>query len=173
MPADKACYYAQKWVPYINALIILAVLFFGGAYYHLQNMSDTLGNKITRLEGKAARMRIQTPVNINREKFDEVLTFVRNLATSKTVPSFKEIIDDLSAAASEHMQFQILKVDYSTHDLKLEIFGHIEAPFSIAHQSYQDLIDYFRQKGFLVQENRFNTDIQKSQFLLKFNRSHV
>jgi len=173
VPAEKACYYAQKWVPYINTIMILAVLFFGGAYYYFQNMSDALGNKITGLEGKAARISMQTPVNINREKFNETLAFVKNLASSRTVPSFKQIVDDLSAAASEHMQFQIVKVDYTTANLKLELFGRIEAPFSSAHQSYQDLIQYFKQKGFLLQESRFNTDIQNSQFLLKFNRSNV
>ena len=173
VPADKACYYAQKWVPYINAIMILAVLFFGGAYYYFQNKSDTLGNKITRLEGKAARISKQTPVNINREKFDEILVFVKNLASARSLPSFKEIIDDLSAAASKTMQFQILKVDYTTQDLKLELFGRIEAPFTLAHQSYQDLIHYFKQKGYLLQESRFNTDIQNSQFLLKFSRRHV
>jgi hypothetical protein len=136
-------------------------------------MSDALGNNISKLEGKATRIGMQIPVNIDREKFNETLAFVKNLASSRSVPSFKDIIDDLSAAASEHIQFQVMKVDYSANDLKLELFGFIEAPFSIAHQSYQDMIQYFKQKGFLLQESRFSTDIQNSEFLLKFNRSNV
>ena len=173
VPAEKACYYAQKWVPYFNVVMFLAVLLLGGAFFYFQNMSDALGNKITQLAGKASRISMQTPVNIDREKFNATLAFVRNLASSRSVPSFKDIIDDLSAAASEHIKFQVMKVDYGDNDLKLELFGNIEAPFSAAHQSYQDLIHYFKQKGYLLQESKFNTDIQNSEFLLKFNRSNV
>lgn len=172
VPQEKACYYANRWISCLNMLMLIAAIIFLGGYFYFQNKADVLGNQIMALEGQITRMNVGRPGDIDREKFDQLFGFVKNLTLYRNKPSFKEIIDDLSTAISKSMEFEILKIDYITDDVQIEVFGHIGAPFKTAYRGYQDLINGLKNKGYALRESRFDTDIRKSQFLLKLERMH-
>lgn len=172
VPQEKACYYANRWISCLNMLMLVAAIVLLGGYFYFQNKADVLGNQIMALEGQITRMNVGRPGDIDREKFDQLFGFVKNLTLYRSKPSFKEIIDDLSTAISKSMEFEILKIDYISDDVQIEVFGHIGAPFKTAYRGYQDLINGLKNKGYALRESRFDTDIRKSQFLLKLQRMH-
>lgn len=172
VPQEKACYYANRWISCLNMLMLVAAIILLGGYFYFQNKADVLGNQIMALEGQITRMNVGRPGDIDREKFDQLFGFVKNLTLYRSKPSFKEIIDDLSTAISKSMEFEILKIDYISDDVQIEVFGHIGAPFKTAYRGYQDLINGLKNKGYALRESRFDTDIRKSQFLLKLQRMH-
>jgi len=171
VPQEKACYYANRWISCLNVMMLVAAVIFLGSYFYFQKRADVLGNQIMALEGQITRMNVGRPGDIDREKFDQQFGLVKNLTLYRSKPSFKEIIDDLSAGISKSMEFEILKIDYITDDVQIEVFGHIGAPFKTAYRGYQNLINGLKNKGYALQESRFDTDIRKSQFLLKLQRT--
>ena len=61
-------------------------------------------------------------------------------------------------------------MDYIPGMLTLEIFGRINAPFEVAHKGYQRFVSLMKSKDYVVVENRFDTEISDSQFLVKFTK---
>jgi hypothetical protein len=68
------------------------------------------------------------------------------------------------------METEILKVDYTPNLMTLEIFGKIRTAFNSAHKGYQQFVSFMTSKGYTVVENRFDTDINDSKFLVKFKK---
>ncbi len=169
-PVEKACFFTRQMASVLNAVLLTAALFLACGYWYFQHRGDQLGNRITALRGQLVRMQARQPEQFNREAFDRTLEFVRNLASYRNVPSYRDIIADLSSGVPEQMKLEILKINYLSGEIQVEVFGHIQAPFKTAHTDYQGLIRTLKQKKYVIESNRFDTDIRDSQFLLKFKR---
>ena len=169
-PIDKACFLTRKMAPVLNALLLTAALFMAGGFLYFQHRSDQIGNRITALKGQLVRMQARLPANFDREAFDGTLEFVRGLSSYRSVPSYRDIIADLSTGVPDQMKLEILKINYASGEIQVEVFGHIQAPFKRAHMDYQGLIRTLKQKNYIIQSHRFDTDIRDSQFLLKCKR---
>jgi len=169
-PVEKACFFTRQMAPIFNALLLTAALVLACGYLYFQHRTDLLGNRITALRGQLVRMQALQSADFNREAFDRTFEFVRNLASYRSVPSYRDIIADISSGVPEQMKLEILKIKYTSVEIQVEVFGHIQAPFKTAHTDYQGLIRILKQKQYVIQSNRFDTDIRDSQFLLKFKR---
>jgi len=79
-------------------------------------------------------------------------------------------MSDVTNGLSPDMETEILKIDYTSNAMTLEIFGKIRTAFNTAHKGYQQFVSFMTSKGYTVIENRFDTDINDSKFLIKFTK---
>lgn len=82
-------------------------------------------------------------------------------------------MDDLTRTALRQLALQHLKIDFDSRRLRLELSGEIDAPFELAHAGYQKFLSQMTARGYRIEENRFETQINKSQVLLKLSRPMI
>ncbi|MBW1612457.1 MAG: hypothetical protein JRJ57_00460 [Deltaproteobacteria bacterium] len=167
---EKTLYYTQKWSPYLNALFLLTGLLLLSGYFWYNQKIDLLQKDLIALEGKKASIQMRAKQEIPQIEYKETLSFVKDLASYQRAPSYKEVINDISDALSADMKIDILKMDYSRNEMMVEIFGNVKAPFGMAYKGYQIFIKTLTQKGYIVKESRFNTEISNSEFLTKLTK---
>jgi hypothetical protein len=69
------------------------------------------------------------------------------------------------------MQLESMRIDYSASGIQLEIFGKITTPFNTAYKGYQNFLHTVKNRGYAITENRFDTEIQNSQFFIKLTKA--
>ena len=109
-------------------------------------------------------------VTIPMKKYKETAGFIKDLAYCKNSPSYLSVVSDVTNGLSPDMETEIFKIDYSPSTMTLEIFGRITSTFDFAHKGYQQFVSFMKSKGYAVVENRFDTDIDNSQFLVRFTK---
>jgi hypothetical protein len=170
-PVEKAYYYARRLAPYLWSIFLLAFLATGGAYFAFESKSSQLARQIETLQHQVINTRIQPAVKIPGEDYQATLKFVSELAGARRIPSYKQMINEISDAVYSHMIVEVLKIDYAGGQIRLEIFGSIHAPFDQAHGSYRQFLDSIKQRGYTVVESRFDTNISESNIILQLRRS--
>jgi hypothetical protein len=168
---EKTLYYTRTWAPYLNALFFLAALLLLGGYFWYNQRVDLLQKELIALEGKKTAIQMRAEQEIPQIEYKETFSFVKDLAFYQRAPSYKQVINDISGALSSDMRVDVLKLDYSKDEMIVEIFGRVMAPFGMAYKGYQIFVKILTQKGYIVKESRFNTEISSSEFLLKFSMS--
>ena len=165
---EKTFYYTKKSISYLNVILLLAVILLAGGYFRYHQKADQLHEEFMALDKKIDRIQLESPLAISKKRYENTLSFIRDLNFYRSAPSYKKIINDISDATSSDMKVSVLKMDYTDDEVCIEIFGQIKAPFDIAYKGYQSFMGILRQNGYTVKESRFDTEIRDSQFLVKF-----
>jgi len=169
-PVEKALYYTRRFAGYINLLIFIAALLIAGGYFYYNHGADVKADEANRVGRKIDMIHFDIPPDVKEEKLTNTLKFVKELDSYKSSPSYKKVINDISGSVSRNMKFDVVKLDYSGSELQLEVFGRIEAPFNMAHKGYRDFLASLKQRGYLVSESRFDTQIRNSEFIIKLKK---
>ena len=169
-PVEKALYYTRRFVGYINLVIFIAALLIAGGYFYYNHRADVKADEAKRVERKIDMIHFDIPPGVKEEKLTNTLKFVKQLDSYKSSPSYKKVINDISGSVSRNMKFNVVKLDYSGSELRLEVFGRIEAPFNMAHKGYRDFLASLKQRGYSVSESRFDTQIRNSEFMIKLKK---
>lgn len=171
---EIALYYAGRWAPAANvaAAALLVLLISGSFYYwiHAKRLDESLAKlqqRISRVNQEMAKLPVVGP------EVDDQLKFVKSLDAFHRQPPYREVINDLTDPALFMLQLRTLKVDYGGDAVRVELFGDIEAPFEEAHDRYKRFLQRLKDKGYRIEENRFETQISRSQIVLKLIRSAV
>ena len=170
-PMEKVYYYAKRLAPYLWSIFLLVFLMTGGAYFALETKSNRLAGEIETLQQQVNNTRIQPPVKITGGDYRASLKFIGELADAGRIPSYKQMLNDISHAVFSGMVVEVLKIDYAGGEVRLELFGSISAPFDQAHKGYRQFLADIQQRGYTVVESRFDTDINDSTVVLKLKRS--
>lgn len=169
-PVEKALYYTRRFAGYFNLVIFIAVLLLAGGYFYYNHRADIKADEAKRVERKIDMIHFDIPPGVKEEKLKNTLKFVKQLDSYKSSPSYKKVINDISGSVSRNIKFNVVKLDYSGNELQLEVFGRIEAPFNMAHKGYRDFLASLKQRGYLVSESRFDTQIRNSEFIIKLKK---
>lgn len=168
---EKTLYYTRKWAPYLNVLFFLAGLLLLSGYFWYNQRVDFIQKDLAAVEKKKTSLiQMMATQEIPHIEYQEAFSFVKDLAFYQRAPSYKEVINDISAALSSNMKLDILKMDYSKNDMTIEIFGQVKASFGKAYRGYQAFIKTLTTKGYIVKESKFNTEISSSEFYLTFKK---
>jgi hypothetical protein len=170
-PIEKAYYYAKRLAPYLWSIFLLAFLVTGGAYFVFEIKSNQLAGEIETLQHQANTTRFQPTVKLPDGDYQVTLKFLRELAGARQIPSYKQMINDISNALFSDMIVEVLKIEFAGGEIRLEIFGSIQAPFDQAHAGYRQFLATIEQRGYMVVESRFDTSINESNIILKLKRS--
>ena len=169
-PVEKALYYTRRFAGYINLVIFIAALLIAGGYFYYNHRADVKAGEANRMEREIDMIHFDIPPGVKEEKLTNTLKFVKQLDSYKSSPSYKKVINDISGSVSRNMKFNVVKLDYSGSELQLEVFGRIDAPFNMAHKGYRDFLASLKQRGYLVSESRFDTQIRNSEFIIKLKK---
>ncbi|MDY6792658.1 MAG: hypothetical protein SWH54_15460 [Thermodesulfobacteriota bacterium] len=169
-PWEKVLYYTRRLCGYINLLIFIAALVLAGGYFYYNHQADVQADMAKRVAAKIDGIHFDIPTGVEEEKLKATLEFVKQLDSYKKSPSYKRVINDISASISRNMKFNVVKLDYSGSELLLEIFGRVEAPFNMAHKGYRDFLTSLKKRGYSVTESRFDTQINSSEFMIKLKK---
>ncbi len=167
-PMEKVCYYSRKILPFINAVLLFATILFVAGSMWCWHYADLVEENIQGKIAKTSNFRIKA--GIPEVPYKETYAFIKKLDRYQKTPSLKEVLEDISKALPSQMVADVLKVDYEESMLKAEIFVKTESPFNSAYKGYQNFLSIMKQKGYGVRENKFDTSIQDSQFLVVLDR---
>ena len=112
----------------------------------------------------------QIPEDVDQQKLDATLSFLREISAYSRTPSYKRLINDVSQSITGEIVVDVFKVDYASDRVEAELFGRVNSPFKSAHKKYQELLNGLKLRGYSVVHSRFDTEINTSQFLLRIAR---
>ena len=136
-----------------------------------QKKTVMLERELKQLNHQAKVLQSENALNaIPLKTYKETVGFIKGLVYYKNAPSYLHVMSDVANGLSPDMETEILKIDYSNNAMLLEIFGKIRTAFNTAHKGYQQFVSFMKSKGYSVVENRFDTDINDSKFLVKFTK---
>jgi len=168
---EKICHYTQKWTASLNILLFVFLLAVSGGYFLCQKKTNILKKELRQLNYQATVLQTKTSSNaVPLKTYQDTVGFIKGLVYNKAAPSYLLVMRDVTNGLSPDMETEILKIDYTHQSLSLEIFGKIRTAFNTAHKGYQQFVSFMRSKGYIVEENRFDTDINDSKFLVKFTK---
>ena len=167
----KLLFYSGKLSPFFRAFFACATILMLAGSLFFQFETKTLKTSLAAVEGRLNRMN-HTPLSQSLESaYPGTLNFVDTLFHNRNLPSYKEIINDISMGVSSSTRVEALKIDYPDKGLKIHLTGRMEAGFDRAYKEYQTLISGLQKKGYHIDENIFNTRIDSSRFELSLSRS--
>ncbi|MGD9211378.1 MAG: hypothetical protein PVI90_11405, partial [Desulfobacteraceae bacterium] len=163
---EKLLFKASAWTWILTFLLLIVSLGLLGTGGYLAKSTQELENRTKALEKQYSKVNSSIPVLSSAVTYRSTLNFIEELARNKKAPDYKEILSDLATAIPEGMRLEVLKLNYSPTELKLELFGPIKAPFDQAHNGYQEFLKITGQKGYKIIESRFDTVIDESQMFV-------
>ncbi|MBN2514956.1 MAG: hypothetical protein JXC33_02870 [Deltaproteobacteria bacterium] len=169
-PREKALYYTNRYAPYCNAFLLLSILFVLVGSVWCFYRDSVIRKEIATMEKTRSTVLLSLSEKMPEISYEDSLSLVRDLTYSQKVPSYKEAINDLSAALSESMKIENLKVEYTKKIVTLEILGRADTSFKKAYVGYQTFGSYLRDKGYIVEESKFSTEISSSVFFMKLRK---
>ena len=168
---EKLYYYTQKWAAPLNIFLLVFLLAMTGGYFLCRNKANLVEKELKQMDRRIAGLNADISMNaIPAETYQDIFGFIKALSYCKNSPSYLDVMSDITKGLSSDMETEILKIDYSADAMTLEIFGRIHAEFDSAHKGYQQFISFMKSKGYVVTENRFDTNIRESKYLAKFTK---
>jgi len=167
-PLEKVSYYSRRSLPFLNIIFLAAILLCVAGYLSYGHKADLLGQQLVAAQGQIAGLQHGAPVQ--EIPYKETLSFVRDLARYRKLPSYKRIVSDISEALPKGASVEVLKVDYAEDEVKIEIFGKTKDPFDLTYKGYQRFIDVLTHRGYAVAESRLDTEIRESKFLARLTK---
>ena len=168
---EKIYHFTQKWTAPLNILLFIFLLAVSGGSFLCQKNANMLEREIKQMNRQAIVLQSENALNaIPLKTYKETVGFIKGLVYYNDAPSYLHVLSDVATGLSPDMETEILKIDYSNNAMLLEIFGKIRTTFNTAHKGYQQFVSFMKSKGYSVVENRFDTDINDSKYLIKFTK---
>ena len=170
---ERLFHITGRLAPAMNlALALLAgMLLLGMVAY--QRSARGYEMQIRDLGRQMAQVQLRAPNQEGTEGFDKLLDFVTQMDSNRKMPSYRQIIDDLTQGDLRSLVLQQFKVDYASQQVRLELSGDIRAPFDQAHGGYQRFLKRLRERGYQIDESHFETRINASKVVLKLSRPAI
>jgi hypothetical protein len=168
---EKLYYHTQKWAAPLNMFLLIFLLAMSSGYFLCRNRANLVEKELKQMDRQIAGLNADISTNvIPAEAYEDTFGFIKDLSYCKHSPSYLDVMRDVTDGLSSDMETDILKIDYLSDAMTLEIFGRILADFDSAHKGYQQFISFMKSKGYVVTENRFDTNIRESKYLAKFTK---
>ena len=167
---ERLFYVAGRMAPVMNLAmaVVAGMLFLGMMAYQRSALQHE--RQLETLRRQTGQVQLRTPDRTGTEDFGGLLDFVTQLDRNRKMPSYAQIMDDLTEADLRALVIELLKVDFSSEQVHLELSGDIRAPFDQAHEGFQRFLGRLKKRGYRVDESRFETQINVSKVVLKLSR---
>ncbi|MCJ8502145.1 hypothetical protein [Desulfatitalea alkaliphila] len=169
-PAEKTFYAARRWAPAVNGMLLLLLLALAGGWFILRDDARQLARHSDQLARRMAEVQLETLPTPSREAFTAQLDFLQSLDRGRRRPAYREVLDDLTASPFEGLRLNQLKLEYGSGVLRVALSGDVASPFESAHEQYRRYLRHLQQRGYRIEESRFDTRITVSQLMLKLRR---
>jgi hypothetical protein len=162
-------YGARRVLPYLNLVFFLLALVIAGGTYHYHHQAARLGAAAAALEKQISNV-VYTVPESQQGGYRETLALFKELSFCAGAPPFHQVLNEMAAAGDAAMNLQVLDLDYQEALLRVSVYGTIEAPFDQAHKGYRTFVATLEKEGYTVADQRFDTQINRSRFMLKLVR---
>lgn len=167
----KLFFYSDKLSPFIiTAFVIGIILLLFGSFF-FQSKTKLLVASNTPLEMRIEQLKSnvqELPKNTNHE---EALVFIDSIFHIQHLPSYNDIINDISKGIFESTVVELLRINYEDRKVKIVFAGVINSNFNTAYRGYQLLLASLKKDGYSIENNLFNTKIDSSRFELELSWS--
>ena len=165
---DRACFRARRILPYVNMLFLLLALICASGGYRYQRQTLSLQLQIDNLRQNEAKMKKWPVMASSQETYKPIMTLLEQLWRSRALPGYSQLLRDLSAGPGSDLKLEVLKADYDDRKVRIEAFGTSRAPFEVSYKAYQGLQQQLRQRGYDITQERFDTRIDRSDFMIQY-----
>lgn len=162
----KLLFHLNKISPVIVVFFIIAIIANTWLAASFNSSAKKMAANIQSYDRRISILKNKIPAMPAKEDYMEALQFTDSLFHNRLLPSYKDIINNISAGTGAATTIVQLKIDYSQNAVKAELFGDIQAEFNSAYKEYQNLMASLRKDGYLIENNRFITRINSSVFRL-------
>lgn len=165
---DKLYYCASRFLPVMNAAIVVCALGLAVAGIWYEHQSKEWTAEIDRGRQESETVKAMAPIAVTAVAYKPTLAFIEQLWNSRQLPTYGQILSDLGQGMQPALLLESIKADYTDDQVIVKVFGKANAPFEVAHKAYQKLQLRLRLRGYKVTEERFDTQINVSNFVLQF-----
>lgn len=167
-PKDKLFHGARRMLPVLNAILLIGALIVGGLglWYHAQSAGRQ--SRIQAVHQQLRQIRAKVPENIEPIPFESTLEFVQHLWSSRRLPTYRQILADMGQGLEGALRVKNIKADYTKDKVSIKAYGTAHAPFEASYKAYQALRQRLSSRGYQLIDDRFDTQINASDFVLQF-----
>jgi hypothetical protein len=165
---DKVINGARAVLPVLSILLLIGALITGGLGLWHQVQAAGLQEQIRIDSQKIQAMHPKVPRSFEQVPYESVLDFIERLWFCRQLPTYSHILADLGLAIDGVLRVENIKADYTENHVTITAFGTSLAPFEVSHKAYQALRKRLSKKGYRVADERFDTQINTSHFVLQF-----
>ena len=167
---DRLFYGARRVLPVLNAVLLCCALILGGIgmWYRLV----AAGYQADIQAGHSQMQTIHTRLANSARPVDYqgTLDLIGQLWICRTLPTYNQILSDVGQGIDGTLRVENIKADYTDTAVKVKAFGTAEAPFKASYKAFQKLRQRLSQRGYKLIDERFDTRINASQFVLQFTK---
>jgi hypothetical protein len=151
----------------LNAILLLLALVCTVCGFWYQRHATRLRNQLSVLHANAHKITGHASVSMSLADYEPVLKFLEQLRSARFLPGYSRVLQDFSTGVDSGLHLEIFKADYDDRRLRIEAFGKARVPFDNAYRAYQGLQARLRRQGYTILEQRFDTRIDRSDFMLR------
>lgn len=169
-PKDKLFHGARRMLPTLNAILLIGAIVMGGLglWYHAQ--ANGRQARIETVHQQLRQMRAKVPNTIEPVPFESTLEFVQRLWSSRKLPTYRQILSDMGQGIEGALRVKNIKAEYTQDKVKIKAYGTAHAPFEASYKAYQALRRRLSSRGYQLIDDRFDTQINASDFVLQFTK---
>jgi hypothetical protein len=165
---DKVLNGARGVLPVLGVLLLIGALITAGLGLWHQVQAAGLQEQIQINRQKIHAMNATVPGGFEQIPYDATLDFVERLWRCRQLPTYSHILADLGQAIDGVLRVENIKAVYTEDRVAITAFGTALAPFEASHKAYQALRLGLSKRGYRVTDERFDTQINTSHFVLQF-----
>lgn len=167
---DRLFYGARRMIPVLNTVLLLCALVSGafGLWYNV--LSAGYQEEISAGMERVRTIQASISKYAQPADYQGTLAFVEELWTCHKLPTYHRILSDVGNGIDGTLRVENIKADYSDNSVVIKAFGTADAPFEVSYKAFQKLRKRLSQRGYNLIEERFDTRINTSQFVLHFTK---
>jgi hypothetical protein len=167
----KLLYYSEKLSPFILSFFVITLLMLFWGFFSFQSKTEGLIREISAIENRINHLNSTVSVPPKETDYMTTLKFIDTLFHNQHLPSYKDIITDISMGIFPATIVERLQIDYGDKIVHIKLNGIIQSDFDAAYKAYQLFLSSLQKDGYAIDSNRFNTRIDVSRFDLSLSRS--
>ena len=130
--------------------------------------SAALAGQIQNMRQAAMQIQQKIPAQAESVPYKPTLAFVQSLWACRNLPTYSQILNDVSQDMDGALKIENINANYTGDKVDVKAFGRVKAPFETAYKGYQALQNRLRKQGYTIVDQRFDTQINASSFLIHF-----
>ncbi len=159
----------RLFIPAMMVIVLFTCAMISGYFLYNSETAKLKRDIVSTMSGiRHMRETALTSVPENKDYLD-VIKFVDSLLYIRKVPSYRKVVNDISSSIYASIIINDLKIDYTQRTMQAELSGTVNSSFDKAYRDYRLFLSNLREKGYFIDKSGFDTEIERSEFMLKFS----
>jgi len=160
----KLFYYSNKLSIFIMAFFVIATLSLLWSSFSFQSKTKNIAHNISSIENRINHLKKNQSSRPWEAEYLPTLKFIDTIFHNKHLPSYKDIVNDISMGSFASAIVEQLQIEYKDRKVYINLSGVIHTDFEKAYKGYQLLLSSLQKDGYAIESETFNTKIDSSRF---------